>query len=66
MYNYAKAIKLYREKMFLTQTQLAKILGVTPITIVRWESGQFNPSMKMKKEIYALLVDAEIILEEIK
>lgn len=66
MFNYAKAIRLYRERKFLTQNELAKILGVSPLSIVRWENGQFYPTMKTKKLICELLREENIELEEIK
>jgi DNA-binding XRE family transcriptional regulator len=39
MINYAEKIKEYRERQFLAQKNLAKILGVTSITVNRWENG---------------------------
>ncbi|WP_084318546.1 helix-turn-helix transcriptional regulator [[Mycoplasma] imitans] len=41
MFNYAKKIKEYRERKFLTQQELAKLLGVTYVSICRWETGKF-------------------------
>ncbi|MFP4877043.1 helix-turn-helix domain-containing protein [Metamycoplasma hominis] len=66
MFDYAKAIRLYRERKFLTQIELAKILGVSPLSVVRWENGKFAPTMKTKKQIYNLLKEANILLEEVK
>ncbi len=48
MINYAEKIKEYREKKFLTQSELAKELGVTLLTVSRWETGKFEPNMKIK------------------
>jgi len=49
--DYSKAIKAYREKNFLTQTDLAELLGVSFTTVNRWENGKFEPTMKMKKKL---------------
>lgn len=35
--NYAKIIKKLREKLILTQTEFAEILGVSFTTVSRWE-----------------------------
>ena len=48
---YPEKIKAVREKLLVTQEELAKELGVTPITICRWETGKVEPSMKAKKAI---------------
>lgn len=52
--SYINVIKELREKMFLTQKEFSKIIGVSYETINRWENGRFNPSMKEKKKIYEL------------
>ncbi len=49
--DYSKAIKDYRERNFLTQTDLAELLGVSFTTVNRWENGKFEPTMKMKKKL---------------
>lgn len=36
-------IKSRRKNIGLTQKQLAKLVGVTDVTISRWESGQREP-----------------------
>ena len=58
MINYAIAIKEYRHKKFLTQEELAKILGVSVTSITRWENGKFEPTMKKKKILNKLFVEA--------
>ncbi|HIU70152.1 MAG TPA: helix-turn-helix transcriptional regulator [Candidatus Enterosoma merdigallinarum] len=40
MIDYAKAIKEYRERKFLTQVQLADVLGVKFVTISRLEGNR--------------------------
>lgn len=46
---YPEKIKAVRESLLVTQEELANELGVTPITICRWETGKVEPSIKAKK-----------------
>ncbi len=46
---YPEKIKAAREALLVTQEELAVELGVTPITICRWETGKVEPSIKAKK-----------------
>ena len=62
MMDFGKSIKEYREKQFLTQERLAKILGVSNVTISRWETGSFEPNMAMKKKLCALFEEAGLRL----
>lgn len=64
MINYAQKIKEYRERKFLTQVELAKLLGVGKTTVTRWETGQFEPTMKIKKKLYQLFIEAGIKVED--
>lgn len=63
MINYAIKIKEYRERKFLTQEELAKLLGVSKMSVIRWETGKFEPTMQMKKKIYQLFIEAGMNLE---
>lgn len=54
LYDYAKLIKEYRERKFITQTELANLLGCKPITVCRWETGKFEPNMATKKKLISL------------
>ena len=64
MINYAQKIKEYRERKFLTQVELAELLGVGNTTVTRWETGQFEPTMKIKKKLYQLFIEAGMKVEE--
>lgn len=64
MINYAQKIKEYRARKFLTQSELAEFLNVGKTTVVRWETGQFEPTMKMKKKLYELFIETGMKLEE--
>ena len=64
MFDYAKKIREYRERKFLTQEELAKILGVTFVSISRWERGKFEPNMEAKKKLAGLFKKAGIKIDE--
>ena len=61
MFDYAKKIREYRERKFLTQEELAKILGVS---ISRWERGKFEPNMETKKKLVALFNEIGMKLDD--
>ena len=44
--DYAKLIKPIREKLFLTKTEFAEMLGVSLTTVCRWENKVFEPTLK--------------------
>ena len=44
-------IKEIRNRLFLTQEELAKALDVSFATVNRWENKIFEPSMKDKRKI---------------
>ena len=54
MFDYAKRIREYRERKFISQQELAKILGVSNVTVCRWETGRYEPDMETKKKLVAL------------
>ena len=63
MINYANKIREYRERKFLTQDELAALLGVSKTTITRWETGKFQPTMQIKKKLCQLFIEAGMSLE---
>lgn len=44
-------IKEFRNKLGLTQDELAKKVGVRRETIIFLEQGKYNPSLKLAREI---------------
>ena len=54
MFDYARKIREYRERKFISQQELAKILGVSNVTVCRWETGRYEPDMETKKKLVAL------------
>lgn len=61
---YAKAIKKLRSKMLLTQMEFAKYLGVSFASINRWETGRFEPTMKIKRKLAPLFQEYKIEVEK--
>ena len=64
MFDYAKKIREYRERKFLMQEELAKILGVTYVSISRWETGRFEPNMETKKKLVTLFNEIGMKLDD--
>ena len=47
-------IKEHRERLGMTQSELAKAVGVRRETIVHLENGRYNPSLKLAMDIAKL------------
>ena len=60
---YAEAIKKLRGKMLLTQMEFAQFLGVSFASINRWETGRFEPTMKIKRKLAPLFKEYRIEVE---
>lgn len=48
---YSEAIKTLRKKLILSQTEFAKLLGVSYAAVNRWEFGHFEPTIKSKRKL---------------
>lgn len=64
MFDYAKKIREYRERKFISQQELAKILGVSNVTVCRWETGRYEPDMETKKKLVALFSEIGMKLDD--
>ena len=62
--DYTKLIKKVRDKLILTQTEFAALLGVYYPTVCRWEKGIHDPTTKVKRKIVELCKENDIKLEE--
>lgn len=62
--DYPKLLKAYREKVLITQEEFAQKLGVSYVTLNRWENGKFEPTMKMKRKLNKLFIKESLIKEE--
>ena len=61
---YKNIIKSLREKLIISQDELAKILGVSCVSINRWENGHHEPTIKFKRKIMQLLKENNIEVEK--
>ena len=59
MLNYARLIKVIRDRLLVTQSELAQMLGVFFATINRWENGHHEPTIKAKRKIRELCKKAK-------
>ena len=64
MINWSQKIKELRDKAFLTQEDLATILGVAFVTVNRWENGHCEPTMKAKRDLSKLFKKYSIRMED--
>lgn len=62
--NYSDSIIKLRVKLNVSQTELAKILGVSFSSINRWEKGKYNPTIIAKEKLKTLFKEHNIELEE--
>lgn len=61
--DYKVMIKKLRNKMFLTQSEFAKELGVSIASVARWETGENGPTMKVKKKLNELFIKYKMVEE---
>ena len=59
--NWAGSIKLLRNKMLLTQEELAKKLGVSFASVNRWENSEHEPTMKIKRQLMKLMIKYGVV-----
>lgn len=50
--------------MFLTQSEFAKKLGVSIASVARWETGENDPTMKVKRKLNDLFIKYSVEMEE--
>ena len=53
-------IKELRQKMILSQTEFAKIIGVSFESVNRYENGKSNPTIKVKRRLVSLMKEYDI------
>ena len=61
--DYKVMVKKLRNKMFLTQSEFAKELGVSIASVARWETGENEPTMKVKKKLNVLFIKYKLLEE---
>lgn len=57
---YSELIKELRNKLLLTQTELATLIGVSYETVNRWENGKNEPTMKCKRALAILFKEHKV------
>ena len=57
-------IKEIRMRLSCSQEQLAAELGVSPITVSRWENGRANPSILAQKRLYEICAERKLDLAD--
>ena len=62
--DYKIMIKALRNKMLLTQSEFAKMLGVSLASVARWELGENEPTMKVKRKLKELFIKYKMVEEE--
>ena len=61
--DYADGILKLRAKLNLSQEELAKLLGVSFMSVNRWENGQYDPTMKLKRKLAPMFKEHNIEVE---
>ena len=64
MIDYQQAVKDLRDKLILTQAELAELLGASFASINRWENGAHTPTFEYKRKIAALCKENNIVIKE--
>lgn len=62
--NYKRLVKELREKLIITQVELAEILNVSFASINRWETGKHEPTTRIKRKIVQLCNENNVSLED--
>lgn len=63
--NWTGIIKAIRSKLFITQTELAEMIGVSFASVNRWEQGHHEPTMKAKRKLAEICRQNNINMEAI-
>lgn len=62
--DYKVMIKKLRNKMLLTQSEFAKELGVFIASVTKWQTGENEPTMKVKRKLAPLFEKYIIEVED--
>lgn len=63
--DYGNAILQLREKLNISQEQLAEKLNVSFTSVNRWENGKHEPTKLVKLRIQNLLKENNIVVDEV-
>lgn len=62
-YDYPTLVKKLRDKLIISQEELAKLLEVSFATINRWENGHTELTIKAKRKLFELCKENGIEVE---
>ena len=57
---YQKIIKNLRTKLVLSQQEFAELLGVSYVSVNRWENGHHEPTIKVKRKLVELMKENDL------
>ena len=60
---YKDIIISLRNQLIITQEELAKMLGVSYVSVNRWENGRHEPTIKVKRKIVELCKNNNIPID---
>lgn len=63
---FAEKVKTARAKLMVSQEEFAKLLGVSRITVTRWESQGYTPKFLTEKKFELFCKNNNIDFEEKK
>ena len=63
--NWQNIIRTIRVKLFITQAELAEMIGVSFASVNRWEQGHHEPTMKAKRKLAAICRENNIEMENL-
>lgn len=61
---FGEKVKFVREKLFLSQVNMAKELGVAPLAVIRWEQDKTKPNYNSQRAFYNLCEKHNIFFDE--
>ena len=61
---FAEKVKIARAQLFLSQKDLAKEIGVSLVTVARWETQGIEPQFISEKKFEAFCESKGIVFEE--
>lgn len=59
--DWAQCIKNLRNKLLITQMELAEMIGVSYASVNRYENKQYEPTMKVKRTLMKLFKENGIV-----
>ena len=62
--DYTACLKALREKLLISQTEMAEMLGASFATVNRLENGHHEPSLKTKRKIRDLCKKYKVKMED--